>query len=89
MAEEDRKEARAHSRGLLRLVLIPAGLLALYVLSVGPMLKMCYGRRVDAIGRFYAPVDAMIMSVPAADRFFDWYIHRVWGVPSKESWFIY
>ena len=88
--EEDRKEADGgHRRGLLRVALIPVALLVLYVLSVGPMMKMCYGRRVSAVGRFYVPLDMLNMQVPAAAHFFDWYVHRVWRVPSSENWFIY
>jgi len=88
--EEERKEAEGgRNRGLLRMVLVSVGLLALYVLSVGPMMKMCYGRRVDTVGRFYVPLDLLNMQVPAAAHFFDWYVHQVWGVPSNENWFIY
>lgn len=54
-----------------------------------PMMRMCYGRRLNAVGRFYVPLDMLNIQVPAAAHFFDWYIHRVWGVPPGENWFIY
>ena len=53
------------------------------------MMRMCYGRRLNAVGRFYVPLDMLNIQVPAAAHFFDWYIHRVWGVPPGENWFIY
>jgi hypothetical protein len=57
--------------------------LLLYVLSVGPVVKLCdvAGNRavMNAVGVAYSPLEFAYYHSSAAKRFFNWYL-GVWGI---------
>jgi hypothetical protein len=58
-------------------------LLALYVLSTGPVIKICHqhGNRttVAAVSAVYKPLEFLYHRSSIVKRGFDWYFH-VWGI---------
>lgn len=63
-----------------RTALIALALVALlYVLSVGPAAKLNkMGIVSGKCAMFYRPLSKLVDRSPAADRFFTWYIGRLW-----------
>jgi hypothetical protein len=67
----------------------PFVLLCAYVLSIGPVARICtvyglpgkYPRGVQALRSIYHPVILLAGSHPAASRLFVWYL-KAWGVPT-------
>jgi hypothetical protein len=59
--------------------LVATGLLLLYVLSVGPVARHYNGRRPPPpIDTFYAPIEFLAAHFHPAERFFEWYVTKVW-----------
>ena len=62
--------------------------LLFYVLSIGPVAKVCehlrmpgkYPRAEKVLETIYAPIRVLGDNSPAADRFFRWYLFDVWRV---------
>jgi hypothetical protein len=63
-------------------------LLAVYVLSVGPAVRICassdigtkHPRIAEAIDTIYRPIMRLAARCPPAERLFVWYL-KVWRVP--------
>src|ERR1051325_4141044 len=66
--------------GLLRFLWIGCVVLVLYVLSVGPLLKMDLLDRSRVLGVIYSPLYYLDQHSRPADAFFDWYVYDVWKV---------
>ena len=47
--------------------------LAVYVLSIGPVSRCCNGRWSGSVMKFYAPLRILYVSCPPARDVFDWY----------------
>jgi hypothetical protein len=85
--DESHKEQGYEKRasGLFRvfwaLVLV---MLLPYALSVGPALKICgLQRRGSPIFLFCTPLMGICRRLPSVERFFEWYVHRLWAVPYR------
>jgi hypothetical protein len=65
--------------GLIRFFWVFLLLLALYVGSVGPVMKYNNKRVTPVIDAFYKPLEIIYKRLPVAKRFFDWYFH-LWMV---------
>jgi len=67
--------------GLLRLFCVSGGVLLIYVLSTGPVLKFCPpASQTQIVNSFYMPLDVLASKVPVAGIFFWWYLDDVWRV---------
>jgi len=67
--------------GLLRIFWALVVVLVLYVLTTGPVIKICVERRGPSatVNIFYRPLELANRHVPAAERFFDWYF-KMWHI---------
>jgi len=52
--------------------------LAVYVLSIGPVARLYGGYPPKAVNLFYAPLRKLNDSSETAEKFFTWYIEVVW-----------
>ena len=81
MVDEKDKE-QVQERGgwsLLRILWVLGVVLALYVLSTGPVLKWSDTRRGrNKVILIYYPLIVLGHHVPAAERFLDWYVNELW-----------
>ncbi len=80
MSDEPTVQQSRKGSGLLSYGGLLLGLCILYVLSTGPVLKLCKsGRNMpDAVETFYTPLAYLYLNVPFAQEFFDWYF-KLWG----------
>lgn len=80
MSDESTVQQPRKGSGLLTYGGVLLGLCVLYVLSTGPVLKLCDSARnvPDAVETFYTPLIYLYMNVPFAQEFFDWYF-KLWG----------
>src|ERR1051325_1343444 len=82
---EAAKDAEHAERGkggwVLRFAWIACVLTVLYVLSVGPVLRMqdSIRDRFQVFRTVYAPLAFLTDHVPACERMFRWYVHDLWG----------
>ena len=61
-------------------IVLLLGLLALYILSVGPVARVIdRDKPPRAVLIFYAPLEALNRSFPIVGKFYDWYL-PLWGV---------
>ena len=75
-ATEERKGSNAHGWGCAWL--IGAGLVIVYVLSVGPLARYYQSGHIlppRPVGLFYTPLEWMASRCGPVRRFFDWYVH--------------
>jgi hypothetical protein len=74
LAEAQPSDA-THNRGILRWFIIPLALFLLYVLSVGPVLRLM---PTHAVLNFYGPLIILEEHCRPLDRFVVWYVEDVW-----------
>jgi hypothetical protein len=58
--------------------------LAVYVLSLGPVMKLAEGGNKKMVGfveGFYAPIGAATWNNEMANEFIKWYLGKIWGIP--------
>jgi hypothetical protein len=72
-----------HTKGVSHLVAYFLIFLFLYVLSIGPAVKMerssiLNGQIITAV---YAPLGFLAEHCPPLQRFIDWYVYDVWRCP--------
>ena len=80
--KEQGREDEQRGFGWLRMVGVFFAVALLYALSVGPVWKLCRPQYpTDAVVGFYMPLFVVSREVPPAARFYDWYLHRAWGLP--------
>jgi len=79
--KQDGEEAR-HGGGVFKWVWIVGVMLVLYVLSVGPVMKLVQFRvvRPSVVDVAYSPVFWLTSQSLLMDRFYQWYVFRVWRV---------
>ena len=82
--DTDQESDRPTSRGFswITTLWIGAIVVALYVLSVGPVAKMYDNKGKDVpktVQVFYAPIEFLYERVPIVERGLDWYL-ELWGV---------
>jgi hypothetical protein len=77
----DQKAETAGGHGILRWVWIAGLAVVLYVLSIGPVVRLSYRYAiVDAsLDVIYAPLTYFAYNSRAASRFLKWYIEDAWG----------
>src|SRR6266850_4333283 len=80
--EHESGEDRRRS-GLVRICWVFLVIIVLYVLSLGPVLKVHPGAAISSrsFKFFYKPIFALCGYFPAVSRLFDWYVHDVWRAP--------
>jgi hypothetical protein len=77
----DQASAQSRASGqhpLVSFLLLFILLLALYGLSVGPVMKLCLGKPPRAVILFYTPLIALGDHSKPVNDFFHWYIVTVW-----------
>jgi len=73
-------ETSTNSRGMFRFLLWPVAILALYLLSVGPVAKYYKNRKVPTIVlAVYSPVEALYDQSPVFEAGIEAYL-KLWGV---------
>jgi hypothetical protein len=83
---ERTKTERSFASHLLIWVALLFGLVALYVLSIGPALKLVWTpganktAGVRIMQNFYAPLSWVCENNTCAKDFVTWYIQQVWGI---------
>ena len=73
MSDEPTVQQSRKGSGVLTYAGLLLGLCILYVLSTGPVLKLCRSSRnmPDAVETFYTPLIYLYLHVPLAQEFFD------------------
>jgi hypothetical protein len=83
-AEKSEHEDRKGGWGLFRIFWVGCALVVLYVLSIGPVMKVypfatTRSRGFDA---FYIPLRAVVERSPALRGVFYWYVYDLWRAPN-------
>src|SRR3954469_25093009 len=64
-------------------IAVAFGVMAIYVLSYGPVVKYTWGRgltRGAFVQTLYIPVEWLCQQTTFAEQFMDFYVEKVWGV---------
>lgn len=79
VTESESSATTPNKPGFTSLVWVAAILLAAYVLSPGPVIKLLGPRPPPFIVACYGPLAYLYDHVTAVHQFYDWYFH-VWGI---------
>jgi len=78
--ERDRAGQERTGSGLLRIFWVFVVIIVLYVLSIGPVVRMSYrSTTADWLLVIYTPLEYPAYYSRTASRFLKWYIEDVWG----------